>query len=269
MPLERVLLTNIMSSSYFRGIENSLANWREVVDEIYYSVEHVEPWMAGNTHGPSTAFCILHKLGTMRMTDKQIAQTLDHPDSPYIRALGVLYCRYAIPPRELWDYLGKYVDDDEPIAPGADGREVTFGAYVRDVLLSMHYFETIFPRIPLTVEQAIVAKLREKRLPTEAVGNGGAGGRSRRGGDGAAGGGRRPQSVKQSLSVSMGRNAPPPQRGGGGGGYGGGYGGGGGGGGSYNDHRRSDDRDRYDDRRRSDDRWRRERSRSPPRHVRR
>lgn len=36
----------------------------------------------------STAFCLLYKLYTLRLTRKQVNGLLSHTDSPYIRALG-------------------------------------------------------------------------------------------------------------------------------------------------------------------------------------
>lgn len=47
--------------------------------------------MSGNARGPSTAFCLLYKFFTMKLTEKQIRDTLDHPDSPFIRAVR-MFC---------------------------------------------------------------------------------------------------------------------------------------------------------------------------------
>lgn len=58
------------------------------MDEIYECVEDVEPWMSGNARGPSTAFSLLHRLLTLNLTSKQIKDTINHPDSPYIRAVS-------------------------------------------------------------------------------------------------------------------------------------------------------------------------------------
>lgn len=89
--LEKVLCMNILSSDYFRDLLR-LKTYHEVIDEIYNQVDHVEPWMTGNCRGPSTAFCLLYKFFTMKLTVKQMHGLLKHPDSPYIRAVsGVLY----------------------------------------------------------------------------------------------------------------------------------------------------------------------------------
>jgi pre-mRNA-splicing factor 38B len=68
-----------------------------------------------------------------------------------------------------------------------------------------YYFETIFPRIPKPVQDAMVAQLAQYELPTKAVGNAGQGGPDRRGVEEPN---RRPASVKASLSVAFGQRAP-------------------------------------------------------------
>jgi len=88
--LEKVLCMNILSSDYFKELYR-LKTYHEVIDEIYNQVDHVEPWMTGNCRGPSTAFCLLYKFFTMKLTVKQMHGLLKHLDSPYIRAV----CRRA------------------------------------------------------------------------------------------------------------------------------------------------------------------------------
>lgn len=85
--LEKVLCMNILSSDYFKELYR-LKTYHEVIDEIYNQVDHVEPWMTGNCRGPSTAFCLLYKFFTMKLTVKQMHGLLKHPDSPYIRAVS-------------------------------------------------------------------------------------------------------------------------------------------------------------------------------------
>lgn len=41
----------------------------------------------------STAFCLLYKLFTLKLTRKQVMGLITHTDSPYIRALGFMYIR--------------------------------------------------------------------------------------------------------------------------------------------------------------------------------
>ncbi|KAK6932375.1 Pre-mRNA-splicing factor 38 [Dillenia turbinata] len=125
---------NILSSDYFKELYK-LKTYHEVIDEIYNQVDHVEPWMTGNCRGPSTAFCLLYKFFTMKLTVKQMHGLLKHKDSPYIRAIGFLYLRYAGDPKTLWGWFEPYVKDDEEFSPGSNGRMTTMGVYVRDLLL--------------------------------------------------------------------------------------------------------------------------------------
>ncbi|EDS42442.1 conserved hypothetical protein [Culex quinquefasciatus] len=110
MNLNPLILANIQGSSYFKVSLFKLKTYHEVVDEIYYQVKHLEPWergsrktsgqtgMCGGVRGVgaggivSTAFCLLYKLYTLRLTRKQVNGLLTHTDSPYIRALGFMNC---------------------------------------------------------------------------------------------------------------------------------------------------------------------------------
>mmetsp|Transcript_33784 Transcript_33784/g.95616 ORF Transcript_33784/g.95616 Transcript_33784/m.95616 type:complete len:380 (-) Transcript_33784:466-1605(-) len=201
---EAVLRKNIVNSDYYRSI-TAYETWSEVIDEIYETVESVEPWLTGNARGPSTAFCCLHKLCTMELTRKNISDTLSHPDSPYIRAVGFLYLRYVCNPKQIWSWVQPFIDDPEEFKPSPYGDSITMGAFLRDLLLSQYYFETIFPRIPVVVERSIKEELQKRGLPTKAVGNGGTGGPDRRGVDEPN---KRPPSVKAALSVAFGQTAP-------------------------------------------------------------
>ncbi|PPE02070.1 hypothetical protein GOBAR_DD00941 [Gossypium barbadense] len=200
--LEKVLCMNILSSDYFKELYR-LKTYHEVIDEIYNQVDHVEPWMTGNCRGPSTAFCLLYKFFTMKLTVKQMHGLLKHPDSPYIRAIGFLYLRYAADPKTLWSWFEPYIKDEEEFSPGSSGRMTTMGVYVRDLLLGQYYFDTLFPRIPVPVLRLVTSNLEKMKLPTKPSGS--TGDNNRHGSDDTA---RRPPSVKAALSVSFGQRAP-------------------------------------------------------------
>ncbi|KAJ6396584.1 hypothetical protein OIU77_021587 [Salix suchowensis] len=199
---EKVLCMNILSSDYFKELYR-LKTYHEVVDEIYNQVDNVEPWMTGNCRGPSTSYCLLYKFFTMKLTVKQMHGLLKHKDSPYIRAVGFLYLRYAGDPKTLWNWFEPYIKDDEEFSPGSSGRKTTMGIYVRDLLLGQYYFDTLFPRIPVPVLRQIISNLEKMKLPTKISGATGDG--NRHGSDDTA---RRPPSVKAALSVSFGQRAP-------------------------------------------------------------
>lgn len=85
--VERVLRENINGHEYMRRTAREMSTWDEVVEEIYRTVDHVEPWMSGNVRGPSTAFCLLYRLFEIKLTEDQVVETITCKDSPYIRAV--------------------------------------------------------------------------------------------------------------------------------------------------------------------------------------
>jgi pre-mRNA-splicing factor 38B len=86
--LESVLKQNIGNSDYYRNDCASLTTWEAVIDAIYDQVDYLEPWLAGNARGPSTAFCLLHRLFVLKPTEEQVRATITHEDSVYIRAVS-------------------------------------------------------------------------------------------------------------------------------------------------------------------------------------
>lgn len=107
-------------------IHSQLRTYHEVIDEIYNKVTNVEPWATGTSRLPSTAFCLLMKFFTMRLTRKQITGLLNHQDSPYIRCIGFLYLRYVCDPKEIWQWISPYIDDEEEFAPSSDPNNIMY-----------------------------------------------------------------------------------------------------------------------------------------------
>lgn len=61
----------------------------------------------------SSAYCLLYKLYTLKLTRKQLMGLITHKDSPYIRGLGFMYIRYCQDPKDMWDWYEPYLDDEE------------------------------------------------------------------------------------------------------------------------------------------------------------
>ncbi|KAF8566937.1 hypothetical protein P879_10791 [Paragonimus westermani] len=182
MNLNTMIYTNIVQSPYFKTNLIELKTYHEVIDEIYYKVEHLEPWergsrkiggqtgMCGGVRGVgtggivSTAFCLLYKLFTLKLTRKQLKGLLDHPDSPYIRALGFMYIRYCLSPEDFWWWYSPYLDDQEELDVKAGGGcTMTIGAMLESWLTKLDWFSTLFPRIPVPVQKKLEEKLRIRR----------------------------------------------------------------------------------------------------------
>ncbi|XP_063932416.1 pre-mRNA-splicing factor 38B-like [Zophobas morio] len=169
MNLNTMLYQNILASRYFKEDLFNLKTYHEVVDEIYNQVTDLEPFMPGNYNQPSSAFCLLYKLFTMKLTEKQLRGLLNHKDSPYIRAIGFLYIRYALNPKSLWHYFKDYIYDYEPIkvAWAHHSREICIGQFCRQLLQDQKYFTTILPRIPVPIAKIITEKLQENPWMSE------------------------------------------------------------------------------------------------------
>ncbi|KAI1882906.1 hypothetical protein AGOR_G00239720 [Albula goreensis] len=186
MNLNPMILTNVLSSPYFKVQLYELKTYHEVVDEIYFKVTHIEPWekgsrktagqtgMCGGVRGVgtggivSTAFCLLYKLFTLKLTRKQVMGLITHTDSPYIRALGFMYIRYTQPPADLVDWFDAFLDDEEELDVKAGGGCVmTIGEMLRSFLTKLEWFSTLFPRIPVPVQKAIdqQMKSRPRKVP--------------------------------------------------------------------------------------------------------
>jgi len=190
MNLENVLLTTIQSSQYFKNLY-SKKTYHEVIDEIYNNVEFLTPYIP-NTKTPSTAFCLLYKFFLMKLTEKQMVGLLEHPDSPYIRAIGFLYLRYCTPPQQLWDWFVEFIDDQETIKITPRGPDITMQKFILDLLKEPKFSDTILPRIPVKIQKDIDKSVSE--YEAEHGINTTSGSNSKKGSDNNSGGGRNKRS---------------------------------------------------------------------------
>ena len=155
--INSLLHQNIIEADYFRALYQ-LTTYHQVIDEVHAAVTHVEPWAAGTSRRPSTAFCLLLKFMLMRLTRRQMEGLLDTSDSPLVRALGLLHLRYTAPPAELYAWYEPYLECDEEFCPSADAaRPMSVGAFCVKLLTEMQYFGTTLPRIPVPIECKIKA----------------------------------------------------------------------------------------------------------------
>ncbi|KAI9469801.1 MAG: putative RNA binding protein [Benjaminiella poitrasii] len=166
MNLNAIIYQNILSSPYFRSLYTK-KTFHEIVDEIYNEVYVLTPFIKGTQ--PSTAFCCLFKMWTLRLTIKQIENLVDHVDSPYIRAIGFLYLRYVCAPAQLWDWFQYYLEDEEEItiSGGINPTKITIGQLCRMLITEQKFQGTMLPRIPIPIARDLEKKLdeydREKR----------------------------------------------------------------------------------------------------------
>jgi len=243
MNLNTLILTNIQASPYFKVQLFELKTFHEVVDEIYYKVEHLEPWekgsrktagqtgMCGGVRGVgaggivSSAYCLLYKLFTLKLTKKQLNNLINHADSPYIRGLGFMYIRYTQNPQDLWDWYEDYLDDEEELdVKAGTGHTMSIGDMLRQWLVKLEWYSTLFPRIPVPIQKEIDIKMRSR--PVQAF-NGGHNvqdepehipddevtfGEAERAFRGGASGGRREDFYNRSNGQNRSRHSPPSRR---------------------------------------------------------
>merc|ERR1719273_2714212 len=185
MNMNPLILTNIQNSPYFKVNLFEIKTYHEVVDEIYYKVTHLEPWekgsrktsgqtgMCGGVRGVgaggivSSAFCLLYKLSSLKLTSKQVYGLMNHADSPYIRGLGFMYVRFTQPPADLLEWFEDYLDDEEVIdVKAGGGKEITIGEMLKQFLTKPEWFDTRFPRIPINVQKEITDYFEQRRSYT-------------------------------------------------------------------------------------------------------
>eukprot|EP00040_Diaphanoeca_grandis_P007527 m.41257 g.41257 ORF g.41257 m.41257 type:complete len:211 (-) comp18740_c0_seq2:121-753(-) len=132
MNFNNVLYQNIINANYLTQRCAELLTFDEVVDEIYNVVEHLQPFIPNSGNATSSGFCLLYKFFCIRLNEKEVIKLLNHPDSPYIRAIGFLYLRYCIPPKDLMDWYWDYIHDNEEFTLDIHKRvTTTIGKFVR------------------------------------------------------------------------------------------------------------------------------------------
>lgn len=181
MNLNSMILTNIQASNYYKQKLSELKTYHEIIDEIYYRVNHLEPWekgsrrtqgltgMCGGVRGVggggivSTCFCLLYKLYTLKLSKKQLIGLMNHGDSPYIRSLGFMYVRFTQNPQDLYSWYADYLDDEEEVDVKAGGGTIMqIGHMLRQWLTRLEWYDTLFPRIPVPIQNEIMFELRNR-----------------------------------------------------------------------------------------------------------
>uniref|UniRef100_A0A0K0ER33 Pre-mRNA-splicing factor 38 n=1 Tax=Strongyloides stercoralis TaxID=6248 RepID=A0A0K0ER33_STRER len=175
MNLNNLLYTNIVESVYWKEYLHSLTTFHQVQDEIIKKVKYLEPWEHGSraqnsscigVRGVSaggrvtTAFCLLYKLFTLKLTRKQIVSMINNDQNTYLRAIGFLYIRYCQPPKDLYDWFEPYLyDKDVLLIKSRNRNEVTIGEMLKHLLTNLDFYGTLLPRIPIPIQISIDKKI--------------------------------------------------------------------------------------------------------------
>ncbi|KAL7070963.1 hypothetical protein ACQ4LE_010100 [Meloidogyne hapla] len=181
MNLNTLVLENIVQSTYWKNFLVEVSTYQQVCDEVFIHVRHLEPWergtrkitgmtgMCGGVRGVgaggviSTAYCLLYKLFTVRVTRKQLVAMMNSRQSVYLRGIAFMFIRYTQPPGDLWAWMEPYLDDEAEIDPRSGGGDkMQFGQLVRMMLTKLDFYGTLFPRIPIPIQKEMETKFRER-----------------------------------------------------------------------------------------------------------
>ena len=87
-----------ISVANFEKKKNSM--WQDYSRTCFFTENLWKSFLGSQVRGVgaggivSSAFCLLYKLFTLKLTRKQLNGLITHVDSPYIRALGFMFIRY-------------------------------------------------------------------------------------------------------------------------------------------------------------------------------
>mmetsp|Transcript_53356 Transcript_53356/g.124840 ORF Transcript_53356/g.124840 Transcript_53356/m.124840 type:complete len:550 (-) Transcript_53356:62-1711(-) len=162
-----VLRENILQSDYFKSLL-PLASFEEVLDEIYNKVTYATPFIP-NTRSPSSCFCLLMKFFQMKLTYLQLETLLGHEDSPLVPVMGLLYIRFVVDPKDMWSWYEPMINNPTEFDPGATGKMQTIGQFLRGIIEDIHYYDTILPRIPVTIQRTMSENIMKLDFRTKAI----------------------------------------------------------------------------------------------------
>ncbi|EDO08447.2 pre-mRNA-splicing factor 38B family protein [Babesia bovis T2Bo] len=146
--MNTLLLNNILNSDYYKSL-STMTSHHSIIDELAQYADHVEPYCKTATRVPSTLFCCLHKLFTLRLTERQMEDLIDCTKSPYPRCCGFLYLRFVLPSDQLWAWFEPYLMDEETFVMSVNPtRKTTIGKFCESLLVEDRYFNTVLPRLP-------------------------------------------------------------------------------------------------------------------------
>eukprot|EP00928_Gymnodinium_smaydae_P061133 TRINITY_DN4528_c0_g2_i1.p1 TRINITY_DN4528_c0_g2~~TRINITY_DN4528_c0_g2_i1.p1 ORF type:complete len:639 (-),score=49.49 TRINITY_DN4528_c0_g2_i1:67-1983(-) len=146
--LNSKLRCQILRSPYYKSL--ALKSFEDILGEIYHHADHAEPYsVTVRGEEPSTLFCCLYHLFTLKIGRSELRDLLHHQGSPFIRATGFLYVRYGCEPRSLMHWCRDLLFDTERFFPSCEKNvEWNLGEWVAAMIESDKYYGTVLPRIP-------------------------------------------------------------------------------------------------------------------------
>jgi hypothetical protein len=151
MNLPEAVYKNVRISGFFIQELRLLQTFDEVVNVAKKNIKYCEPWIGQSTN-PSALWCVLWKCFKLRLTRRQVESLLRSQQSPYLRALGLLYVRFCALPDTQWElYDSMLYDDDEITLTAVTKTKCTIGQFTRDLIVKAKILDIIMPRIPVPI----------------------------------------------------------------------------------------------------------------------
>jgi len=155
-----ILRTQIEKSLYFKSLL-AMTDPLQVLEDIYHHAHHAEVYTKKEDTEPSTLFCCLYRLISMKLPEAELRSLLVRTDSPYLRAVGFLYIRFSNP-KDAWPCFRDYLFDMQEFFPGVCKlKSQTLGRWIEGLLAYDKYYGTQLPRIPHTLKQHLVVWLAQ------------------------------------------------------------------------------------------------------------
>jgi pre-mRNA-splicing factor 38B len=153
MNLPEAVYKNVRISGFFVQELRLLQTFDEVVNVAKKNIKYCEPWIGQSTN-PSALWCVLWKCFKLRLTRRQVESLLRSQQSPYLRALGLLYIRFCALPDTQWElYDSMLFDDEEVTLTAVTKNKCTIGQLTRDLIVKVKIFDIIMPRIPVPIHK--------------------------------------------------------------------------------------------------------------------
>eukprot|EP00928_Gymnodinium_smaydae_P061132 TRINITY_DN4528_c0_g1_i1.p1 TRINITY_DN4528_c0_g1~~TRINITY_DN4528_c0_g1_i1.p1 ORF type:complete len:624 (-),score=46.42 TRINITY_DN4528_c0_g1_i1:100-1971(-) len=150
--LNSKLRCQILRSQYYKSLASK--SFEDVLGEIHRHADHAEPYsITVSGEEPSTLFCCLYHLFTLKIGRSELRDLLHHQGSPFIRATGFLYVRYGCEPRSLMHWCRDLLFDTDRFFPSSEKYdEWILGNWVAGMIQSDKYYGTVLPRIPSSIK---------------------------------------------------------------------------------------------------------------------
>lgn len=150
----------ILTSEYYRVIRHTVNSVEGLIEEVQQSAEHAEPHTQHSDTVPSTLFCCIYRLAQLQPSKDQLQQILSCKGSPLVRAVALLHLRFNFPPCEAWTWLRNFLFDTEAIRPSGHSSVTTpIGEWVEKLLTDDKYYDTLLPRLPLSLKRDMALEL--------------------------------------------------------------------------------------------------------------